>query len=452
MARIILTCRYLKGVGKTHLGNYINYIATRENVDESLSVVMQDSPVTIRQREKIAELMELVPGMKKALEYEDYIENPTRLNASELIAETVGNNMELFAEKENLVEYMALRPRAEKICEHGLFSVTDEPIHLGKIQQQVAAHEGNIYNTVISLRREDAERLGYNSALAWCDLVREKATTIAENMKIDFNDLQWYGAFHNESHHPHIHLLAYSKNPKRGYLTKNGIENLRSSFANTIFKQDLMQIYDQKTSARNLLSAEAREKISKLVEDIQNGGNLNKHLENLVQELYARIKNHNGKKSYGYLKPADKKVVDEIVKELASDSQIDGLYKEWCDLQNKMLATYKSEFLEHPPLWEQKEFKHIKNAVIKEVERLEAVDEIDFEETESTSAENENSTNHQQEYIPPADSAVVRLLKQLGKTIETDMLKIGGRQVRADSKEMKKVMERKAAQGIKIEQ
>ena len=408
MAKVIFTCRYLKGAGKVHIGNFLNYIATRENVDESLSVTMTDSPSTIKQQEKIAELTELVPDMKKSLEYDDYINNPTKLNASELITETISNNLDLFAEKENLVGYMALRPRAERICEHGLFSMTDDAIDLEKVQHEVAAHEGNIYNTVISLRREDAERLGYNNASARRDLVREKVSEISENMKIDFDDLQWYGAFHNESHHPHIHLLVYSKNPKRGYLTKKGIDNMRSSFANSIFKQDLVQIYDQKTSARNLLTEEAREKIESLVEDIQNAPNSNPQLENMLRELAGRLKNHKGKNSYGYLKPADKKVVDDIVKELASDSRIAELYKQWCDCQNKVLATYKSEFLEHPPLWEQKEFKSIKNAVIKSALQFGNADF--FVSTEPTEenvpeyAEPEQSDEIYDAEIPSADA------------------------------------------------
>ena len=81
---------------------------------------------------------------------------------------------------------------------------------LGQVQNQVADHKGIVWTHVISLRREDAARLGYDSAVQWMALLRSKRAMLCKHMKIDSANLKWYAAFHNESHHPHVHLLVYS--------------------------------------------------------------------------------------------------------------------------------------------------------------------------------------------------------------------------------------------------
>ena len=368
--KIIFTSRYLKDNKK--IGGFVDYISTRDGVDISVNIKYKNAPSTKKQKEKIDELLKIAPDMKNSHEYKDYIENPTIINASELITETMSQNADLFYDKENFVEYMAMRPRVEKICEHGLFTQNDIPIDLEKVKKEIADHKGIVWTNVVSLKRDDADRLSYNNADTWKELVRSKQNIIAQGMKIDIKDLKWYAAFHNEGHHPHIHLIAYSKNPKREFLTNKGIEKMRSAFANEIFKQDLIQLYGEKSEVRDLLSAEANEKMSSLILDINNNYNSNPKLEEMLLNLKERLASHKGKKVYGYLKPNDKKLVDNILTELASDSRIQELYGTWCDLQNKIIGTYKTELLDHPPLWEQKEFKPIKNIIISEAEKLNA--------------------------------------------------------------------------------
>jgi len=390
MAKVIFTSRYLKGKGKKELGNYVNYIATRDNVDTSVNILM--------------------------------------------------------LEKENFVGYMANRPRAE----HGLFSSTDNEIDLDKVKEEVANHKGNIWTTVISLRRADAERLGYDNADAWKDLVRSKQEVIAKNMGIHIENLKWYAAFHNEAHHPHIHLLVYSQNPKHEFLTNRAIENMRSSFANEIFKQDLISVYQQKTVSRDNLKNSARELISNIVNDINNGRNNNPYLETMLLELCEGLKTATGKKQYGYLKADLKKLVDDIVKELASDDRISELYKIWCEIQNEILATYKTNFMEHPPLWEQKEFKSIRNVVIAEALNI---SEATFyvENTDEINQPNVQQINYSNIPNKPVSFAVARLLHNLGKIIENDCMKfIKKLYTHTEGKLMKEILEKKSAQGLKF--
>ncbi|MBO5411857.1 MAG: hypothetical protein J6A38_02075, partial [Clostridia bacterium] len=46
----------------------------------------------------------------------------------------------------------------------------------------------------------------YDNANAWRTLLRSQASNLADSMGIAIEDLRWYAAFHNESHHPHVHL------------------------------------------------------------------------------------------------------------------------------------------------------------------------------------------------------------------------------------------------------
>jgi hypothetical protein len=223
-----------------------------------------------------------------------------------------------------------------------------------------------VWTNIVSLRREDAERLGYDCAKPWQDLIRAQRNVIAENMKIAPENLRWYAAFHNESHHPHIHLIAYSINPKEAYVTKQGIENMRGSLAREIFRQDLMQIYEKQTERHNSLNRQSREAMQDIIAQIRSGVCDNKNIEELIAHLAEKLKHTSGKKQYGYLKAPLKEVVNQIVDELAKDERVARLYDSWYEMRNEVLSTYTDK-LPHPlPLSQQKEFKSIKNMVIAE--------------------------------------------------------------------------------------
>ncbi len=120
MPKIIVTSRYLKN-GTKKLSNYVKYIATR-------------------------------PGV-------------------------VNNH-------ENYIGYLADRPGAVKFRAHGLFSQEDTPIDLNAVTKEVANHDGNIWTHVVSLRREDAQRMGYDTLTAWRELVKRQIPNIAKQSKI----------------------------------------------------------------------------------------------------------------------------------------------------------------------------------------------------------------------------------------------------------------------------
>ncbi len=315
MSKIIVTSRYIKPNAHKKFGNYIKYIATREGVEK---------PIPIQE-----------------------------------------NNQEL--DREIFMNYLDSRPNS-----HGLFSEKDEPIVLDKTAKEVANHNGAIWTHIVSLKREDAERMGYIDLEHWRDLVRRHIADIAAAQKISDDNFRWYAAFHNKESNPHVHIVVYSADGKHGYLTKDGIEKIRSAFANDIYRDELSNLYQEQAIVRDRLRSEAKNVMTDLLSELKNNSEFDPQLEQLILKLQLQLKNSKGKKVYGYLQPNVKKTVNDIVAVLAQNSVLKKMYEQWCELERQKYETYTSAVPKLPSLEENKVFKPIKNAVIK------AVSEIDF--------------------------------------------------------------------------
>lgn len=369
MPKIIFTSQYMRDAPPAQLENYVKYIGTREGVekiDESKLLLL----ATVKQQQLIHQLIRDIPSTKEMLEYADYCENPTIGNATEFISLALEQNLNLIGKRENYVEYIAGRPRVERIGEHGLFTDAGMPVVLARVQEDVCKHKGAVWTHVISLRREDAARLGYDSGKQWQDLLRSKKAMLCKHMKIDSENLRWYAAFHNESHHPHVHLMVYSAKDNDGFLTEPAIEAMRSELAHDIFRQDFAYIYEHQNEARSQLKHGAAEVMAELLSQVQDRVCENKAIEADLLLLARRLQNTGGKKVYGYLKADVKAIIDKIVDELAKEERIDKLYRTWNDWQNEILKTYTNKLPPLPPLSQQKQFKSIKNMVIAEALKL----------------------------------------------------------------------------------
>lgn len=369
MPKIIFTSRYMRDAPSEQLQNYVKYIGTREGV-EKIDESKAQLPATMNQQRLIRQLLRDIPSAKDMLEYGDYLLHPTRGNASEFISCALEQNLDLVGKRENYVDYIANRPHVERIGEHGLFTDAGTPVILSQVQDDVVNHKGPVWTHVISLRREDAARLGYDSGRQWRELIRSKRAMLCKYMKIDSENLCWYCAFHNESHHPHVHLMVYSAKNNDGFLTELAIEAMRSELAHDIFRQDFANIYDQQNQARNNVKQGAADVIEELLRQISSGICENKVIEEKILLLSQRLQNTGGKKVYGYLKADVKAIVDQIVDELAKTERVAKLYAAWGDLQNEILKTYANDPPPLPPLSQQKQFKSIKNMVIAEALKL----------------------------------------------------------------------------------
>lgn len=378
MSQLIVTSRYLKNgnqQNKTKRRNYTKYIATRETVEKrSQKFVDRNTNATKNQEQLINDLINDFPESKRYLEYEDYERESTIENAGELISTIVERNADVVGNRQNFVGYMAMRPGVEKRGSHGLFNEKDEPIILNQAANEIAEHKGNVWSHVVSLRREDAVRLGFDNSDAWRELVKRHISDIAKAQNIPLCNLKWYAAYHDTTHHPHIHLLVYSTNPKQGFLTKAGIDKIRSAFANDIFHDDLQSIYQEQTVSRDELKAVSKNEFESIVNMIASNDHTDSQLEELIRKLYIQLQNVKGKKVYGYLPMEIKETVNKIFSELAKDENIQQLYDKWCSLERLKYKTYTQKEAELPELVDNKVFQPVRNMIIRTVLNMKPFD------------------------------------------------------------------------------
>jgi len=398
LSQIIVTSRYLKSgtqKNKNKRRNYTKYIATRETVEvRDQNTIDRNDNATKNQKELIGDLLLDFPEAKRYLEYEDYTANPTVENASELISMIIERNADVIGNRQNFVGYMAMRPGVQKRGSHGLFNEKDKPIILDRVANEIANHKGNVWSHVVSLRREDAVRLGYDNSEVWRELVKRHISDIAKAQRIPLCNLKWYAAFHDTTHHPHIHLLVYSTNPKQGFLTTKGIDQIRSAFANDIFHDNLQSIYQEQTISRDELKAVSKTEFENIVDNICQGNFDCPLLEELVRKLYSQLQNVKGKKVYGYLPPEVKETVNNIFSELAKDENIRQLYEKWCSLERLKCKTYTQKEKELPVLTDNKVFQPVRNMIIRTVLDMNnlIVDAAVKEPEPTEQSENDDST------------------------------------------------------------
>ena len=374
MARLIVKSPYIKCGGGNSAGGYMRYIATRERVE----LIQNDRPPTRKQEQLIAKLVKDFPDAKEMGEYGDYQEHPTKANASAFISQALEENWSDVQKSDGYMKYIATRPRAERLGSHGLFGDKDG-VELDKAMAELESYTGNVWTHIISLKREDAERLGYDNARAWRNLLRAHRNDIAAAMNIPPQDFRWYAAFHDEGDHPHVHMMAWSVKPGQAYLSQDGIRQIKSKLTNDIFQQEMLHLYEQKTISRDQLVREVRQAMRELVQQMRTRICDHPGAERLMQELALQLETVKGKKSYGYLPKKQKALVDEIVDQMEQLPTVAECYEQWWQLQGQVKDFYSEKERHRPPLSRQKEFRQIKNAVIQEAETI-RLGEITFED------------------------------------------------------------------------
>ena len=433
MAKIIVTSRYMRNSPKRSATNLVKYMGTREGV-EKVAEGIDNAPATVRQQRLVQDILKFDSSAKDYGEYHDYESSPTRSNASEFIDAFIERNADRIGELDKLVSYMAERHGVEKLGSHGLFSQTDDKIDLDSVAEEVGQHKGIIWTHVISLHREDAERLGYNRAEAWRELVRRNVTELAEAQKIDISNLQWYGAFHNTTHHPHMHLLVYSRDAKQGWLTKKGIDSLRSALGNDIFRLEQYKLFWMETDLRDRLKKESREEIEKLLTKIRDSCAPTSEVEMLFLKLASQLKTCKGRKQYGYLPKDVKDTVNKIVAELAKDDDIAKLNSEWNKVNREKLSLYHENKKLDVPLEDNPEFRSIKNIIVRSAALAMRI--MDAEPTQNYDVGS------------AMRSVVSALCKLVSKSYDKKLSRLNAQ---IDSKLRSKIEQKKAAHGLKTE-
>lgn len=411
---------------------------------------------------------------KKQLEYEDYLCSPTRENADDFIHTALEQKLNQLSKRQNYVDYIGHRPGVAKLETHGLFDSTGRKLIMSQVQKEISEHPGVVWTPVISLRREDAHAMGLESPESWQAMLSSCAADLAKGYKIKPEHLKWYAAFHDNSHHPHVHMILYSTEPTEGFLTMQGITQIKSVLAQRIFPDQLQELYTADTKQRVALKAETRARFLELIKQMSAGTLQNEHIETLTMRLAEKLAVHGGKLQYGYLQAPVKAIVDEIVDELAQDPRIAEAYRLWFEIRTDILSTYQDTSQELPPLSQQKEFKPVRNMVITEVAKLVGQDftpEV-FVPDETKEAEKRdalgvelNPSPHQsgqqttgaqlpitqQKEPSSVMSSATRLLRHMSRIFQNSMPPAGQDKIQIDKKLRRKLRQKKMAQGHKAD-
>ena len=360
MAKIIVSCRFQKSA--KDIADLIRYMATREGV-EKLPDTKKYNLSSSKQDDLILSVVKHFPQSKKFLEYEDYYAMPTRENANEFLDAVAERYADRADELKGLVSYISNRPGVEKLGSHGLFTQFDMPIDLDTVAERVATHDGVIWTEVVSLRREDAERLHFNNAEAWKNLVRRNMNEIAKAHRIKVEDLEWYGAFHNTTHHPHIHLIIFSKG-QEGFLSEKGIKELRRAFGQDIFRNEQYKLATIETDYRNQLKEQLAELLQQL-QTRQSIPNADYYLF-LLRKIKDELQQQKGKKLYGYLPRKMKRLVDFALREFAKDGELAEIYEKWNEVNREKLSLYyDTKDKPDVPIEKNPELRSLKNMLIR---------------------------------------------------------------------------------------
>ena len=376
MARLIVKSPYLKCGGSNSVSGYLRYIGTRERVE----LLRDDRPPTRKQEQLVTKLVKDFPNSKELDEYSDYETKHTKANASAFITRALEENWAAVQQSDGYMKYIATRPRAERLGDHGLFG-DEDGVDLEKAMRELDQYTGNVWTHIISLKREDAARLGYDNAKVWMNLLRANRNDIASAMNIPPNHFRWYAAYHDEGEHPHVHMMAWSTVPGEAYLTREGIRNIKSTLTNQIFQQEMLHTYEQKSQTRDELVREARRAIRRLTREMVQSICSVPEIEQKMEQLAGQLETAKGKKSYGYLPKSMKKTVDEVVDKLEEIPVVKSCYDKWFILQSEVDSYYHENPREKKKLSQEKEFRQIKNAVIQEAERV-RLGEVTFEDAD----------------------------------------------------------------------
>ena len=445
----------------------MKYIATREGVE----VLTGKGPATEKQKEMVAKLLKDFPDVRDSFEYEDYKQAPTLHTASALISAALDSHMQNLQSENGYLKYIATRPGAEKHGAHGLFGREDNA-NLSAAMHDLTAHDGNVWTIIYSLHREDAERLGYNNAVAWRKLLVSQQNKFAEAFHVPASALHWYAAYHDADTHPHIHMMLWTD--QETILKRDSVVKLRSVMTNSIFQAELENLYIRKDAAYKDVTEAARAVMHDLVDCMESVSEPPASIQGKLLELALELRTVSGKKQYAYLKKPLKDMVDSIVDELEKLPEVAAYYSVWNGLRDTLEGYYKNRPRQHNPLSQQKEFRAIKNAIIQEAERLReqmeqtqtASEQKPSQEAEAPSGETSADTSANptlaDENTSSADShsapllseyllnSTIRLFHQMGQIFRDNAAPPSNPMgIRVDSKRRKKLMQKRLAMGHK---
>lgn len=166
---------------------------------------------------------------------------------------------DLSSDDEAYLQYIDERPRS-----HGLFG-KDGIEELKDVQEELKEIDSFVWRGIVSLKENDAKKLGYLDKNKWQNMLRKKIPDMANEIGIKQSNLRWVAAVHMEKGHPHAHIIFWEKHPERtvGVINSKSLDNIRKSFTDEIFEDERLELLNSKNLMRDLLKDLAKDDVGK---------------------------------------------------------------------------------------------------------------------------------------------------------------------------------------------
>lgn len=352
MPNIIVKNGYIKS--SQHLINYMTYAGEKFEAqtlifedghkmeigaDEIIDFSQYDDVKYVQVEFKDGNIRKFKPST-----YENKTEEESDLVTKNTLRRENGEEIEL--PPDSYLEYMSQRPSVEynPNCSHGLFDINGA-VDIEEAKRVVLENEKSIkWTPIISLRREDAERVGFDNRKAWESLLKAKAYDIAKLYNISPENMVINAAFHKKDDHPHLHLFIFSKDSREGFIKdgtdgmKSRTEQLKSLFNNTIFKDDVACLAQEKNQYRQEFKEEMKKTLQKMSKKEYP---IAPEVLQSFSDLSDSLLDYQGKPSYEFMTPDVKKEVNVLLKKIIElDPNLKALYQSTMQNQRAFVSMY----------------------------------------------------------------------------------------------------------------
>lgn len=158
---------------------------------------------------------------------------------------------------------------------------------VAKYIKAISEQKNNVYRGIISLKEDDAIRLGYTNRKSWELMIQKNIQKIADVMNIPFSRLEYCGVVHLKKGNPHLHYMFWDKSQKinKCYISTYQQNRIRDIITKGIYDEELQEMYNERDIIKNDL------KSRDLIEEMKTIS-----IENCDSKIpYTKIKNKDRK-------------------------------------------------------------------------------------------------------------------------------------------------------------
>lgn len=256
-------------------------------------------------------------------------------NSQNMLEAAIELNQKL--DQKDIISYAKDRPGST-----GLFDKNGDisPENVEKNKEILSKTKSIIWSCVLSFTPELAAKC-CNSKNEAQRLLDENIKILFKNNHLDENNMNWFGAFHINTKHPHIHFVFWENEPKK-------INKFGTICYNNKYKIPQRNIDEFKFAINKKFLVGNTDYFS-MRDDIRSQLKIFcSDNQRAFYTLYQKAKSIMDKNigQYGRLEKSDKSIINNLVKTvLQSEPKLNKLYNKYCDNLLKTQNEYRNLYL-----------------------------------------------------------------------------------------------------------